>query len=780
MPKRPRKDPHAAREAQNYERPIKSREFILDHLKERGTPLSLEQIAADLDLTDEDGLEALRRRLNAMERDGQLVRNRRGQFGVVSLMNLARGRIIGHPDGFGFLVPDDGGDDLFLSAKQMRPLFHGDRIIARVIGVDRRGRREGALVEVLERNTQEVVGRFYREGSVGFVNASNKRISHEIVIPPGEDAGAADGQIVVAAITEQPSMRSQPVGRVSEILGDRMAPGMEIEIAIRSHELPHRWPAAVDRAAAEFAETIAPEDIAGRTDLRQIPLVTIDGEDAKDFDDAVYCERDGRGWRLLVAIADVSHYVRPGSALDQEARLRGNSVYFPGHVVPMLPEILSNHLCSIRPQVDRFCMVCELHVSPSGKISGHRFFEAVMRSHARLTYNEVAAMLVDGDRALRERHAVLVPHLEELHRLYGALSRARGKRGAIDFDTTETRIVFGEQRKIDRIVPVVRNDAHRLIEECMIAANVAAAEFLLDKALPALYRSHPAPSAQKLEDLRLFLRELGLKLGGGEQPSPHDFSKVLVDAADRPERRLIETVLLRSLAQAMYGPENSGHFGLSLEAYTHFTSPIRRYPDLLVHRAIRHALNGGTEADYCYTGSDMQGHGDHCSMTERRADEATRDAVDWLKCEYMLDEIGAEFDGIITGVTGFGLFVELDDIYVQGLVHVTTLGDDYYVFDPVKQMLYGERSGVRFRLSDRIRVRVVRVDLDERAIDFVPAASSATAKPGKSRARKSGKSPGRGGNGKAGAGGDKAVRDDAAPKKKRRRGGRGKQRKVKK
>ncbi len=775
MPRKSSKDPHAAREAQNYERPIQSREFIIEHLKTRDEPLSLEQLAEELALTEENDLEALRRRLRAMERDGQLVRNRRGRYGVVSKMNLVRGRVIGHPDGFGFLVSDDGGDDVFLSAKQMRPVMHGDRVIVRVIGVDRRGRREGTLVEVLERNTQEVVGRYYREGGVGFVVASNKRLSHEIVIPPDEDAGAAEGQIVVAAIIEQPSMHSQPVGRVSEILGDRMAPGMEIEISIRSYELPHRWPDEVELEAKDFAESIAPEDIRGRVDLRDLPLVTIDGEDAKDFDDAVWCERDGRGWRLLVAIADVSHYVRPDSALDREARLRGTSVYFPGHVVPMLPEILSNHLCSLRPKVDRFCMVCELRITQSGRIGSHRFFEAVMRSHARLTYDEVAAMLVDRDPDVIAQHRQLLPHLEQLHQLYQALSNAREKRGAIDFDTMETRIEFGEQRKIDRIVPVERNDAHRLIEQCMIAANVAAAEFLLEKGLPALYRSHPPPNAQKLEDLRAFLRELGLKLGGGDQPSPRDFAKVLTDAAGRPERRLIETVLLRSLSQAMYGAGNSGHFGLALEAYAHFTSPIRRFPDLLVHRAIRHALAGGSEDDYHYTGSDMQGHGDHCSMTDRRADEATRDAVDWLKCEYMLDEIGGEFEGIITGVTSFGLFVELDDIYVQGLVHVTALGDDYYVFDPVKHLLHGERSGAHFRLSDRIRVKVVRVDLDERTIDFVPAGmptpkekakrargprADAVGKAGKGRGKKSGeKTP------------DKAA-DKGGAKKKSRRGGR--------
>ncbi len=714
-------DPHASREARKYERPIKSREFILDHLEQRKTPLSLEQIAHDLELNDETDVEALRRRLNAMERDGQLVRNRRGHYGVLSKMNLVRGRVIGHPDGFGFLVPDEGGDDIFLSAKQMRPVLHGDRVLARLIGTDRRGRREGAVVEVLEHNTQEVVGRYYIEGGLGFVLASNKRINHDTVIPPDQSGGAQEGQIVVAAITDQPSRHSQPVGRVVEILGDRMAPGMEIEIAIRSHSLPDRWPAEVELEAATFAAEVPAEAGAGREDLRSVPLVTIDGEDAKDFDDAVYCERDGRGWRLLVAIADVSSYVKPGMALDQEARERGNSVYFPGHVIPMLPEVLSNHLCSLRPQVDRLCMVCELRISASGQIRGHRFFTGTMRSHARLTYNEVAQILVDENPETMARYSHLLPHLQDLHKLYQALQKAREKRGAIDFNTTETRIVFGEQRKISRIVPVERNDAHRLIEQCMITANVAAAEFLLEQGLPALYRTHPGPNAQKLDDLRNFLGGFGLKLGGGDSPAPRDYARLLADIGERPDRRLIETVLLRSLAQAVYGAENVGHFGLALEAYTHFTSPIRRYPDLLVHRAIRHALDRRTLEDFQYSATDIQSMGEHCSMTERRADEATRDAVDWLKCEFMLNEVGGEFPGIITGVTSFGLFVELDDIYVQGLVHITSLGDDYYHFDSVKHLLYGERTGAQFRLSDRVQVKVVRVDLDERTIDFVLA-----------------------------------------------------------
>lgn len=716
-----RKDPYAAREARKYERPIHSRELILDYLERRKAVLSLEQIARELELTEEPDLEALRRRLNAMERDGQLVRNRRGHYGIASKMNVVRGRVIGHPDGYGFLVPDDGSDDLFLSAKQMRSVLHGDRVTAKIVGVDRRGRREGALVEVLERNTHEVVGRFYQEGAISFVVPSNKRISQEILIYPDQRGGAEPGQIVVAVVLEQPTRRAQPQGKIVEVLGDHMAPGMEIEIAIRSYEIPDRWPTPVNEEIEAFQTEVQPEAKKGREDLRGLPLVTIDGEDAKDFDDAVYCERQGRGWRLLVAIADVSAYVAPGTALDQEAHNRGNSVYFPEHVVPMLPELLSNHLCSLRPEVDRLCMVCEMFITPAGHLQRHRFFDGVMRSHARLTYNEVAAVLVDQDRGLTKKHQALVPHLENLYALYKVLRKAREKRGAIDFDSTETRIVFGEQRKIERIVPVERNDAHRLIEECMITANVAAAGFLLERRLPVVFRTHPGPDSEKLDDVRMFLREVGLRLGGGEQPRAKDYARLLAEVKDRPDRHLIETVLLRSLAQAMYSPENIGHFGLALDAYAHFTSPIRRYPDLLVHRAIRHALAAGGADDFVYSGSDMQSLGDHCSMTERRADEATRDAVDWLKCEYMMTEVGKEFDGIITGVTSFGLFVELDDIFVQGLVHVTTLGNDYYQFDPIKHLLYGERTGVIFRLADKVRVKVARVDLDERNIDFVPA-----------------------------------------------------------
>lgn len=737
-PKKPAwtdQDPYAAREAEKYARPIPSRELIIEKLTEQGVPLMREQLAEAFGLTDEEDLEALRRRLNAMERDGQLVRNRRRGYGLVEKLDLVRGRVIGHPDGFGFLVPDDGSDDLFLSPRQMRSLFHGDRAVARVTGLDHRGRREGAIVEVLERNTHRVVGRFYCENDVSFVVPDSKRITQNVSIPPDMRGGARQEQIVTVDITEQPTFRSPPIGRVSEVLGDHMAPGMEIDIAIRSHDLPLVWPAGVQDEIADLHPEVLEAHKKGREDLRDLPLVTIDGADSRDFDDAVFCERKAKGWRLLVAIADVSHYVEHGTALDREAQARGNSVYFPERVIPMLPEILSNGLCSLNPRVDRLCMVCEMYISDDGRITRSRFMEGLMRSHARLTYDQVAKVIVERDRDERKRLGGLVPHLEELHRLYKVLRKERTKRGAIDFETTETRIVFGPDRKIERIMPVERNDAHKLIEECMIAANVASARFLAKHKMPTLYRVHEGPKPEKLEALRTLLGELGLSLRGGDKPEPQHYAELLATIQKRPDAHLIQTVMLRSLSQARYAPENTGHFGLALPQYLHFTSPIRRYPDLLVHRAIRHVLrssadkgllkralgrmfSGGPVVSFRYTVADMQALGEGCSMTERRADEATRDAIDWLKCEFMLDKVGEEFVGIISGVTSFGIFVELADIYVEGLVHVATLKNDYYHFDPAGHRLRGERSGTTYRLADRVTVKVMRVDLDERKIDF--------------------------------------------------------------
>lgn len=730
-------DPFAEREAGKYERPIPSRELILEVMKAQGIPLKLEDLASVLGVEHDEDLESLRRRLNAMERDGQILRNRRNHYCVVNHRDLIAGRVIGHSDGFGFLRPDEGGDDLFLSPKEMRALMHDDRAVVCVRGVDRRGRREAGVVEVLERNTHHIVGRLYLEQGISFVVPDNKHIAHDVLIPEEHRNGALPGQIVVAEIIEQPTRQRDPIGRIKEVLGDHMAPGMEIEVAIRSFDLPSEWPEAVLKEVGGLSTEVAEEDKPGRVDLRHLPLVTIDGEDARDFDDAVYCERTPKGWKLYVAIADVSHYVRPGTALDDEARNRGNSVYFPDRVIPMLPEVLSNGLCSLNPEQDRLCMVCEIYINTEGAIVRSRFYSGLMFSHARLTYTEVARMIVDSDRALRKKYRALVPHLEELHALYKVLRRAREARGAMDFDTQDSYIVFGDGKKISQIVPRERNDAHRLIEECMITANIAAARYLARQKLPHVIRIHEGPTAERVADLRAFLGKVGLRLGGGDNPGPKDYFEVLDEIAGRPDEHLIQTVLLRSLPQAIYSPEKKGHFGLALDAYTHFTSPIRRYPDLLVHRAIRHSLENKKKEEFYYSHNDMVLIGEHCSYTERRADEATRDVVAWLKCEYMLDKLGEEFDGVISAVTPFGFFVELKDIFVEGLVHVSTLDKDFFHYDPIGYRLEGQRSGVTYRLGDSVRVVVARVDLDERKIDLelVKRTESPARRPRKKRRR---------------------------------------------
>lgn len=712
-------DPHLVRESKKYEHPIPSREFILEQLSLFGAPMAAWELAEQLQLIDETQQEALRRRLNAMERDGQLVRNRKGGFCLVNSRDLIAGRVLGHADGFGFLRPDEGGDDLFLAPRQMRQLLHGDRAVVRVVGQDRRGRTEAAVVEVLERANKRITGRLYLEHGVGFVAPDNKKIHQHVVIPELDYDHVEHGQMVVAEILEQPTKRNQPIGSIVEVLGDHMAPGMETDVAIQTHQIPVEWPEEVLEEISKLSKEVPEKSKKKRVDLRKIPLVTIDGADARDFDDAVYCEPTPSGWKLLVCIADVSSYVEPSSALDREAKKRGNSVYFPERVIPMLPEVLSNGLCSLNPDVDRLCMTCELLVSSEGKITRSKFYEGVMRSHARLTYTEVADMLLEGDPELCAQHAELLPHLFHLYSLFQALQISRRERGSIDFDTTETRFVFDDEHKIKAVVPVIRNDAHRLIEECMLAANVATARYLIRKKIPALYRNHEGPKDDKLLDLREFLGELGLGLPGGGKPTAQDYAELLTKVKERPDFRLIQTVLLRSLSQAVYGADNLGHFGLAFPAYAHFTSPIRRYPDLMVHRAIKHALLGGKEEGFEYSPSEVQGFGEQCSLTERRADEATRDVNSWLKCEYMMDKIGESFDGIITSVTSFGIFVELNDIYVDGLVHITALDRDYYHFDPVGHRLTGERTGEVYRLGDAVRIRVAAVNLDERKIDFI-------------------------------------------------------------
>lgn len=730
-------DPHATREAQKYENPIQSREFILKHLKDRGAPATHETLCQELGQTEPEGIEALRRRLIAMCRDGQLICNRRNAFLPIDEAQLVTGKVTGHKDGFGFLIPDDGSSDLFLTARQMRQVFHGDRVAARVDRIDDRGRREGKIVEVLEHNTHQTVGRFFRESGISFVVPENARINHEILVPEEHAGEASHGQYVVVDIIRQPTVRTQPTGRVVEILGEHMAPGMEIDVAIRSYDIPHSWPDEVGEQTAAIAEEVREADKQNRVDIRDLPLVTIDGEDARDFDDAIYCEPRSRGgYRLLVAIADVSHYVRPGTPLDEEALKRGNSVYFPDHVVPMLPEKLSNGLCSLNPGVDRLCMVADMTISANGRISGYTFYQAVMHSHARLTYNKVSDILERPDSEpgyrLSQQYSAVLPQLYNLYELYKLLRWARTERGAIDFETTETRIIFDANRKIEEIVPVHRNDAHKIVEECMLCANVATARFLKKHNTPALYRVHEGPSEERLAALRLFLGELGLQLRGGNSPTSADYQELLSQVSDRPDADVIQTVMLRSLSQAVYSPKESGHFGLGFASYAHFTSPIRRYPDLIVHRAIKSRIHKPDVqndvvtppapdqelAEYPYDYARLEELGEHTSMTERRADDATRDVMAWLKCEFLKDHVGEEYGGVIAAVVPFGFFVELADIYIEGLVHVSTLSGDYFHHDAAKHRLIGERTAVSFRLGDEVRVRVARVGLEDRKIDL--------------------------------------------------------------
>ncbi len=644
------KDPFYKREREKYAEPIPSREYIMEILDEYGRPMSRSKLFDKLDLSSESQQESLGFRLKAMLRDGQIMQDRRGRFCLLQKINLLRGTVQGHPDGFGFFIPDDGSEDMVLSAKEMRAVMHGDMVLAYQSGLDRRGRPEAKIHEVLEHANTTVVGRFFTDHGVNFVIPDSKRLTQDISIPQEFIGEAKNGQIVLVELIAYPNKRSQAIGRVIHILGEHMAPGMEIQVAIHAHGIPFEWPDDVLAEVGKIPQQISEEQLKGRTDLRNLPFVTIDGEDAKDFDDAVYCYKKPKGgFQLYVAIADVSHYVAKDSALDQEAARRGNSVYFPGKVVPMLPEALSNGVCSLNPHVDRLCMVAELSITQEGKISRSRFYRAVIHSHARLTYTAVGAWLEQGK--TDEKHQALWPMLESLYDLYHILLDTRRLRGAMDFETTETRIEFDENKKIKCIVPVIRNDAHKLIEECMLAANVATARFLEKAEIPTLYRVHAAPEEDKITALRQFLGELGLSLGGGRKPGPKDFQRTMNMIGDRPEKHLIETVMLRSLKQAQYVESNEGHFGLAYSAYTHFTSPIRRFPDLLIHRAIGHLLDNHPVYEFEYSHEDMNRLGKHSSMTERRADEATREVITWLKCEYMQDKLGQVFKGRISAVT---------------------------------------------------------------------------------------------------------------------------------
>ena len=738
-------DPYFKREQQKYDNPVASREYLLELLAKAKKPLSFLEFCHLVNATDEDSRIGIQRRLRAMEREGQVEFNRDKKYALIKTDDLIQGRVIGHRDGFGFLKRDDGEKDLFIHQMQMQTVLHGDLVQVKESGIDNRGRREARIVKIVEPRSEPIVGRYFFENNVGVVIPDDSRINHEIIIPKEQTNGARQGHIVVVEIVQRPRKRVNAIGKIVEVLGEHMAPGMEIDMALRTFDIPHQWPKGVSKQIAGLSEQVPEEAKAGRIDLRQLPLVTIDGEDARDFDDAVFCEPlEQGGWQLWVAIADVSYYVRPGTALDSEAQNRGTSVYFPEQVIPMLPEVLSNGLCSLNPQVDRLCMVCEMTVSETGKLLEHQFYEAVMNSKARLTYTKVWNIL-EGDEALQQRYAEQVPHLQNLYAMYQALKRTRSQRGAIEFETQESKFVFNAQRKIDHIVPLVRNDAHKLIEECMILANVAAAKTLEKNKAEALFRVHAEPDPDRLTSFLSYLGEVGITHRIGHEVTPQDLTDVINKIQGRADQELIQTMLLRSMKQAVYDHENIGHFGLALQAYAHFTSPIRRYPDLVVHRALkaiidkqqqRKSASGGKR----YSIEEVEALGEQCSMAERRADDATRDVSDWLKCEFMLDHVGDSFDGVIASVTNFGFFVRLPEFHIDGLVHISSLESDYYRYDEVKQHLIGERSGTIFRLGDQLEVKVAAVNLDERKIDFILATANKPQGQRKGKPARNGKS----------------------------------------
>ena len=727
---------------------IPSREDFLGVLRSTAAKHDSQQIATALGVpTDE--LDGLMRRINAMERDGQVKLDKEGFYHVQSKDNFIAGKVSSHRDGYGFLIPEDGSDDIYLSDREMQRVLNGDRVLVRVVGTDRRGRLEGNIVEVIERANTHIIGRLLNENGMWVIAPEDKRISQDIILA-GSPGQAKAGQVVSVQLTEQPTRYAQPVGKIVEVLGDVDDPGMEIEIAVRKFGVPHIFSDAALKAASKLPSEVKPADLQDRVDLRDIPMVTIDGEDARDFDDAVYCEptKIGRvaGYRVIVAIADVSHYVKPNDDIDADAILRSTSVYFPRRVIPMLPEKLSNGLCSLNPHVDRLTLVCDLVITAQGEVKAYQFYPAVIHSAARFTYTEVAAILGNTKGPEAHKRAALVPHLLHLQEAFHALLHARQQRGAIDFETTETYIVCNAAGKIEKILPRTRNDAHKLIEECMLAANVCAADLLIRHKHPGTYRIHASPSKEKLNQLRTYLKQLGLSLNGGDKPSASDYADLMKKIKGRLDAPILQTMLLRSMQQAVYSPDNIGHFGLSYEAYAHFTSPIRRYPDLLTHRAIKAILQG---KKYEPKGIDVgslnstisnaarkqqmidkaegkqkkdptiwDALGVHCSANERRADEASRDVEAWLKCYYIRNKLGEEFTGTISGVTQFGIFVQLDALYIEGLVHVTDLGADYFQYDDARHELRGERTGKRYQLTDRVTVQVTRVDLDARKIDL--------------------------------------------------------------
>lgn len=714
------------REVEKYAFPVPSREFILAHLANRKKPASRKELVQELNINCEEQLEGLRRRLRAMERDGNLIFTRRQCYALPDRLALLRGTVIGHRDGYGFLRVEGSKDDYYLSVEQMKMVVHGDIVMAQPQSADRKGRREARIMQVLVPKTNQIVGRFFTDATSAFVVPDDSRFSFDILIPPEAIQGAKMGYVVVE-LTQRQTRRTKARGKVVEVLGDNMGTSMAVDIALRTHDIPYVWPPEVEQQLAGLKEEIPEAAKRRRIDLRALPLVTIDGEDARDFDDSVYCEkRRSGGWRLWVAIADVSYYVRPFTPIDQEASRRATSVYFPSQVIPMLPEALANGLCSLNPQVDRLCMVCEMTISAQGHLSSYKFYEAVIHSHARLTYNKVW-QIFQGNQDLHVQYAPLIKPLTQLHEMYHTLEQARLQRGGISFETEEAKFIFNAECRIKHIESVKRNDAHKIIEECMILANIAAARFIEKNKEPALYRVHDRPSNDHITSLRAVLGELGLSLGGGDKPEPKDYVEVMNLVAGRPDYEMLQTILLRSMKQAIYDPENRGHFGLALQAYTHFTSPIRRYPDLALHRTIKYLLGkqqGEVSGRATPTGGwhyelkEMLQLGQRVLISERSADEAIRDVADWLKCDFMQEYVGEVFNGIITSVTSFGFFVRLNELFIDGLVHVSSLDNDCYRYNNVSQRLIGESGGRVYRLGDMVEIRVEAVHMNERKIDF--------------------------------------------------------------
>lgn len=722
-------DPFYEREAQKYDSPIASRELILDYLTKEAKPANLEKIAQAVSIKTEEQKEALHRRLRAMERDGQVVFTRRKCYALPEKLDMVKGKVIAHRDGFGFLRVEGKPEDYFLSPEQMKKVLQGDVILAQPLSNQYRGKTEARVVRILEPRSNLIVGRYFIEQGVGFVVPDDSRLNFDILITGKPKRTVRMGTVVVVELQQRPERRQKAVGVIKEVLGEIMGTNLAIDIALRNHEIPYEFPKAVEKEVSKFGDEVPEKAKKGRKDLRDLPLVTIDGEDARDFDDAVYCQKNrGGGYRLWVAIADVSYYVRPDKALDKEACLRGTSVYFPSRVVPMLPEALSNGLCSLNPQVDRLCLVCEMTVSNKGRLTGYQFYDAVMNSHARLTYTKVAKIL-DGDKELRQHYHDLVPHLENLYGLYKILDKSRIARGAIGFESEEPKFIFNADKRIESIELAQRNDAHKIIEECMILANVAAAKLVIEADVPALFRVHDRPDEERMNNLRSILQELGLSLGGGVNPKSKDIAELMLAIEERIDSDMLQTVILRSMKQAIYDPENRGHFGLALEEYGHFTSPIRRYPDLLLHRTIKWILANeqhktSKTGGHRYTINEMLYFGEHCSLTERRADEAVRDVVDWLKCDYMQDHVGEVFNGTISSVVNFGFFVRLDDLFIDGLVHVSSLENDYYIYDASRNRLIGENTHYSYRLGDKVSVKVENVNPEERKIDFALVSSN--------------------------------------------------------